>query len=250
MANKTITNPNGSYSGMIAGVQFANGTATADDTTAAGKALIAFAQRHGWANGSNAAVPILVQNGKPVARWTKAELSAYLDAFGVKYPSSASAADLLAAVQTAYETRAQGGSAALEAAGHIMGTFPVLDAPNVNGDDEAEAALWSPPVISPAGDGDTAAPTITTQPTDQSKVVGTPAVFTVAVSGAPAPSIQWECNAPGDPAEFVEIEGGEDGTLEVPTTNVNQTGAQYRATIRNPEGEAISNVATLTVTAS
>ncbi len=249
MATITITNPSATYQGTIGGVRFVDGVATVDPATDQGKALVEFAKRKGWAYTGHAALPVLVQNGKPVARWTATEAKAYLTAQGVKFPGNASTVDLLNAVHTAYETRAQGGSAALEAAGHIMGTFPVLDAPNVNGDDEAKAALWSPPLTPPDGSNeDGAAPTVTTQPASVSKVAPATATFAVAGAGVPEPSVQWQSQPAG--GAYADISGATALSYTTPPTTVAQSGTKYRAILRNPKGSAQTTEATLTVTSA
>lgn len=246
MANVTVTANNTSTNAKIAGVQFTNGVASVDDTTQSGKAIIALAKRQGWAYGSTAAIPVTVDEGKPVAQWTDAELKAYLDAYHVEYPAGASHTDLLNAVHTAYETRAQGGSAALPAAGHIVGTFPVLDAPNVRGDDEAKADQWSPPSMPlvQSGGGD-AFPQITDQPEDQSVTAPATASFVVAAAGTPTPTYQWQRK--GDNNRYTDIAGATSATYTTPATTDADNGADFRVVVTNDQGSVTSSPANLTV---
>jgi hypothetical protein len=233
----------------IAGYQFVDGVATVDDTTQEGKAVIALAKRQGWKYGSTAAVAITVVEGKPVADWTPTELKAYLDQYGVEYPADAPTVDLRNAVHTAYETRAQGGSAALPTAGHTQGTFPVLDAPNVRGDDEAKADQWRPPAmpLEQAGDGN-AYPVITDEPEDQSVVAPATASFVVAAGGTPEPTYQWQRK--GDNGRYADIASATSATYTTPATTVADNGADFRVVVTNDQGTVTSSPATLTVTAA
>lgn len=246
MANVTVNTGNAGTNTKIAGVQFTNGTATVDDTTQSGKAVLSLAKRQGWAYGSTAAVAISVVQGKPVADWTTAELKAYLDAYGVEYPAGASDTDLRNAVHTAYETRAQGGAAALPTAGHTQGTFPVLDAPNVRGDDEAKADQWSPPSMplegSEAGD---AFPIITDQPEDQTVTAPATASFVVAAAGTPDPTFQWQRK--GDNGRYSDIAGATSATYTTPATTTADNDAQFRVIVKNSQGTVTSDPAQLTV---
>lgn len=249
MANVTVNTGNAGTNTKIAGVQFTNGTATVDDTTQQGKAILSLAKRQGWAYGSTAAVAETVDEGKPVALWTTAEMKAYLDAYGVEYPAAASDTDLRNAVHTAYETRAQGGAAALPTAGHIVGTFPVLDAPNVRGDDEAKADLWSPPSmpLEGSGTGD-AFPVITDEPEDQTVAEGATASFTVAAAGTPTPTYQWQRK--GDNGRYSDVTGATSATYTTAATTDADNGAQFRVIVTNSQGSVTSDPAQLTVTGS
>ena len=251
MTNRNITARSSTYAGKIGDVQFVAGVGTADDATNAGKAVIEFAKRQGWAVSGGIATAIVetVAQGKPVAKWTGPEMKTYLDAWHVEYPSNASDDELRKAVLTAFETRAQGGSAALPAAGHTQGTFPVEGAPNVPGDNDAIADAWHTPLTGAALNVDTF-PTITTQPANASRVAPATAAFTVAASGTPTPSVQWQKQEKGV-GEFVDIAGATALTYTTPATNVaNDNGDKFRAVLQNTDGEVTSAVATLTVTSA
>lgn len=251
MTNRTVTARNLGFTGKVAGIQFTNGVATADDATDAGKRVIALAKRQGWAvsGGINAAVTPTVDEGKPVEDWTTQEMKDYLDANHVEYPSGASDDDLRAAILTAYETRAQGGSAAQDAAGHTQGTFPVEGAPNVPGDDDEKAAQWHTPL---AGVPSDVLPTITDQPDNVSVTAPATATFTVAATGTPEPEFQWQRQAAGAGA-WTDIEGADEASFTTPATTVTGGAAnntdKYRVIVSNTDGSVTSNAATLTVTA-
>lgn len=234
---------------VIAGYQFVDGVATVDDTTQAGKAVLALAKRQGWKYGSTNAIVPTVDEGKPVALWTDAECRTYLDAYNVEYPAGASTTDLHNAVHTAYETRAQGGSAAIPAAGHTQGTFPVLDAPNVRGDDEAKADLWSPPSmpLEGSGTGD-AFPIVTDEPEDQTVTAPATATFTVAAAGTPTPTYQWQRK--GDNGRYADIASATGASYTTPATTVADSGADFRVVVKNDQGSVTSSPATLTVNPS
>lgn len=248
MANKTITYPG--FTGKLAGATFTAGTATVDDATPVGKRAIAFAKRQGFAvsGGTNSARVLTPETGKPVAEWTKAECSAYLDAQKVTYPAAATVAELRNAVLTAYETRAQGGSAALPTAGHNVGTFPVQGAPIVPGDDATEAAKWETPVTGVPDD--MISPAVTTQPTAQTAIAGATATFTVAGSGTPTPSVQWQKLEAGA-TKFADVDGADGLTYTTPALTVeDDNGDKYRARLSNIGGTVTSAGVLLTVTAA
>jgi hypothetical protein len=101
----------------------------------------------------------------------------------------------------------------------------------------------------------TAAPQVTTQPANQSGVVGGSATFTAASSGVPTPTVQWQVSTNGG-ASFTNLTdgngvvGSSTSTLTVTGLGVSQSGSQYRAVFASSAGSAASNVATLTVTTS
>lgn len=87
------------------------------------------------------------------------------------------------------------------------------------------------------------APAITTQPTDQTVQDGQNATFTVAASGYPIPSVQWQVSSDG--TTFTDIFGA---TLMSYTfaASANQNGNEFRAVVTNSQGSATSNPAKLT----
>lgn len=250
MTNRTITAHDSTTAGLIAGALFTAGSATVDDATTAGRRAIAFARRRRWAvsGGIATAVPVTVANGKPVAQWTVPELKTYLTDLGVEFPADALKPALLAAAQTAFETRAQGGAAAQPTAGHTQGTFPVDGAPLVPGDNATEAAKWSTP-----HSGDTSAqiaPQITDQPDAVSVIAPATATFTVAATGDPAPSYQWQKKeAAGE--TFADIADATAASFTTAATAVaTDNGDAYRVIVRNGFGSVVSAAVVLTVTAA
>jgi hypothetical protein len=76
---------------------------------------------------------------------------------------------------------------------------------------------------------------------------GQTASFSVAASGTPAPTVQWQLSTDGG-AQWTTIPGATETTYTTPATTGAQNGDQYRAVFTNAAGTADSNAATLTVT--
>jgi len=236
--------------GVVAGATFTAGEATVDDATDAGKRSIEFAKRRGWgvAGGIATAVEVTVAQGKPVADWTTAELTTYLNANRVQFPSGASKADKLAAAQDAFEAKAQGGAAANLSAGHLMGTMPPEGAPIVPGDDAAKAALWRTPMTGNVSDD--VAPTISVQPSGSSKITGATATYEVTAAGTPAPTYQWQRQALGTGA-YVNIAAATAATYTTPGLTVaTKHNDRYRVGVSNSDGSVTSTAYQQAVTAS
>ena len=89
---------------------------------------------------------------------------------------------------------------------------------------------------------------ITTQPLDQSVSVGAAAAFSVAATGTPAPSLQWQRSLDGG-ATWVDIGSATAATFNTGPTALSQSGERYRAVASNGAGTATSDPARLTVTA-
>ncbi len=89
------------------------------------------------------------------------------------------------------------------------------------------------------------APTITTQPVSQMVTAGQTATFTVATSGTPAPTIQWQRS--NDGITWIPITGATAVTFTTAATVNGDHGAQFRCLATNTAGTATSNVAILTV---
>jgi hypothetical protein len=91
-----------------------------------------------------------------------------------------------------------------------------------------------------------AAPSITTQPTNQTITYGQNATFTVAASGSPTPTVQWQLNIGSG---FTNMSGATSTTLVVTQPAATASGNQYRAVFTNSctPPTATSNAATLTV---
>jgi len=90
------------------------------------------------------------------------------------------------------------------------------------------------------------APAVTTHPLTQSVQSGNSVTFTVAASGSPTPTVQWELSTDGG-TNFNPIVG-ETSTSLTFTAQLSQNGNQYRAVFTNTCGTATTNAATLTVT--
>jgi hypothetical protein len=89
------------------------------------------------------------------------------------------------------------------------------------------------------------APKVTTQPVSLSVITNSKATFTAAASGTPAPTVQWQQSTDGKTWTFVA--GGTKATLTFTATKA-LSGHKYRAVFSNPNGQATTKAATLTVT--
>ena len=87
-----------------------------------------------------------------------------------------------------------------------------------------------------------AAPTITTEPANQTAVTGQTAIFTVVATGS-ALSYQWNKNG-------AAISGGTSSTYTTPPTTGSDNGAQFMVVVSNNAGSVTSTAATLTVNAA
>jgi hypothetical protein len=93
------------------------------------------------------------------------------------------------------------------------------------------------------------APSITTQPANQTVTAGQTATFTAGAGGSPNPTAQWQLSTNGG-ATWSNISGATAATYSVTNTTVSQTGSEYRAVFTNSGGSATTNPATLTVNAA
>ena len=91
------------------------------------------------------------------------------------------------------------------------------------------------------------APVISTQPTNQTAVVGTTATFTAAATGRPTPTVQWQKSTNGG-SSYSDIVGATSTTLSF-TAAAADDGSLYRAVFSNVCGQATTNGASLTVAA-
>ena len=89
---------------------------------------------------------------------------------------------------------------------------------------------------------------ITTQPLDQSVSVGAAAAFSVAATGTPAPSLQWQRSLDGG-VTWADIASATAPTFNTGPTALSQSGERYRAVASNGAGTATSDPARLTVIA-
>jgi arabinan endo-1,5-alpha-L-arabinosidase len=86
------------------------------------------------------------------------------------------------------------------------------------------------------------APAFTTQPASQTVTVGTAVTFTVAASGLPAPTFQWQKGN-------VNISGAASASYSIASAAATDAGS-YTAVATNASGSVTSNAATLTVNAA
>ena len=111
----------------------------------------------------------------------------------------------------------------------------------------AALAFTSSPVTIESAD---TAPVFTLQPSNQSVEEGTTAAFTVAATGVPTPTYQWQVSV-NSGASWANVTGGTGATSTTYTTPIltlADTGNQYRCVATNSLGTVNSNAATLTVT--
>ena len=92
------------------------------------------------------------------------------------------------------------------------------------------------------------APAFTLQPTDVTVTEGQNAQFTVAVSGTPAPTLQWQVSTDNG-VTWSTVNGETGATITVAAPPLADSGRKYRAAASNSEGNATSNAALLTVNA-
>jgi len=117
------------------------------------------------------------------------------------------------------------------AAGTRTGTLKLTDsAPN------------SPQTVLLTGTGGTSslAPTVTTQPANQTVTAGQAATFTVVATGTAPLSYQWRKNG-------TTIGGATSSTYTTPATTSSDNGAQFTVVVSNSAGSVTSATATLTV---
>jgi hypothetical protein len=84
------------------------------------------------------------------------------------------------------------------------------------------------------------APSITTQPGNQSVTTGQTATFSVSASGTAPMSYQWRKNG-------TSISGATAGSYTTPVTSMTDSGSTFSVSISNSAGSVTSNNATLTV---
>lgn len=86
-------------------------------------------------------------------------------------------------------------------------------------------------------------PTITTQPTSLAVTAGETATFSVTAAGTGPLSYQWRKSG-------MSISGAMSASYTTPPTITADNGTQYTVVVSNPNGSAVSNPATLVVSAS
>ncbi len=93
------------------------------------------------------------------------------------------------------------------------------------------------------------APVFTTQPASVTISAGQSTSFTVAASGTPTPTFQWQLSTDGG-LNFSNITGATDAVFQVPNAAQANNGRQFRAVATNSAGPVNSTAAILTVTPS
>ena len=93
------------------------------------------------------------------------------------------------------------------------------------------------------------APSFTTQPASVTITAGQSTQFTVAASGSPAPTYQWQLSTDNG-INFSNITGATSAVFEVINAAQGNNGRQFRAVASNSAGPVNSNAATLTVNAA
>lgn len=89
-------------------------------------------------------------------------------------------------------------------------------------------------------------PVVTKQPLDVIAEEGHPATFEAAAEGIPAPTVVWQSSTDGGKT-WKNVAKGTSPTLVLTSVKNAETGTKFRAFFKNSAGEAISGVATLTV---
>ena len=122
------------------------------------------------------------------------------------------------------------------------GSFPVTvtawDGTNGSGGNSAKISVN----FTITGGVTAVAPSITTQPNSVTVTAGSPASFTVAASGSPAPTFQWQKGG-------VNITGAMSATYSIASAVAGDAGS-YAAVVTNSAGTVTSSAATLTVNAA
>jgi hypothetical protein len=90
-------------------------------------------------------------------------------------------------------------------------------------------------------------PSFTTQPVDVAIIAGGSAQFTVAVSGTPTPTLQWQLSTDGG-GTWTDVQGATGTAFDVSNAALANDGRRFRAVATNRAGVVSSNAATLTVT--
>ncbi len=93
------------------------------------------------------------------------------------------------------------------------------------------------------------APTVTTNPSNETVTAGQKATFSAAATGNPTPTVQWQVSTDGGKT-FTDISGAISRTLTLVGTTTAMSGNQYQAIFTNSNGTATTSAATLTVTAA
>ena len=130
-------------------------------------------------------------------------------------------------------------------------TLNVSFTPTIAGNDSGSVTITSNDPVTPttiialSGTATTAsvAPTITTQPANQTVTAGQAASFTVAAGGTAPLSYQWQKNG-------ANIAGATSSSYTTPATVTGDSGSTFRVVVNNSAGTVTSAAAALTVNAT
>ena len=90
------------------------------------------------------------------------------------------------------------------------------------------------------------APSITSNPTNQTVTAGNSVTFSASATGYPAPTVQWQFST-NIGSSWSNISGATSTSYTVSSTTASQNGYRYRAVFTNSVGSATTASATLTV---
>ena len=90
------------------------------------------------------------------------------------------------------------------------------------------------------------APTVTTQPSDQTVLAGATASFSATAGGTPAPTVQWEVSSDGG-TTWTALFGATSPTLTLAGVPSGDDGNRYEAVFTNTGGSVTTGAAKLTV---
>ncbi len=90
------------------------------------------------------------------------------------------------------------------------------------------------------------APTVTSDPSNQTVTAGQNATFTAAAGGSPTPTVQWQVSTDGGKT-FTNISGATSTTLTLSNVQASQDDSEYQAVFTNSIGTATTSSATLAV---
>ncbi|MCX6546029.1 MAG: M12 family metallo-peptidase [Acidobacteria bacterium] len=195
-------------------------------TTAAGPFAVTSPNSSvGWTSGAQTVTWIVAGTSASPVSAADVKISLSTDG-GITFPtvltsSTPNTGSAVVAIPDAATTTAR---IKVEAVGNIF--FDISD---------ADFAIVGPP----------AAPTLTTQPSDQSVAPGGAASFTAAASGNPAPTVMWQVSTDGG-STWTDIAGAASPTYAF-TASIADNGKRYQAVFTNSSGSATSNSAELTV---
>ena len=91
------------------------------------------------------------------------------------------------------------------------------------------------------------APSIATNPTNQSVSVGQNATFSAGASGYPLPTVQWQVSSNGG-VNFSPVSGATSDSLTISSVTLSENANEYEAVFTNGSGTATTTPAVLTVT--